>query len=178
VSAPGRSSSLQLLELPTCTSRLNIPPSNKIATRTSRLAVEGEVANAIARIAALDREELAELWRKRFGVDPPKGCGRRLLEIAAAYDVQEQAFRSLSPGTRKALAAVNTGSIDRESSRRRRNRIIKPGTRLIREWNGRTHHIEVVDGGFLWNGKRHRSLSTIAKAITGTHWSGPRFFGI
>jgi hypothetical protein len=52
------------------------------------------------------------------------------------------------------------------------------GARLIREWNGTTHVVDVVDGGYLWNGEQHRSLSAIARAITGTRWSGPRFFGI
>jgi hypothetical protein len=98
--------------------------------------------------------------------------------LAAAYDIQEQAFGGLKPEIRKALTLDSLGSIERVPARRGQNRVIKPGTRLIREWNGRTHHVEAVDGGFLWNGKLHRSLSTIAKAITGAHWSGPRFFGI
>jgi hypothetical protein len=98
--------------------------------------------------------------------------------LAAAYDIQEQAFGGLKPEIRKALTVDSLGSVDRTSARRAKNRIIKPGTRLIREWNGRTHHVEAVDGGFLWNGKLHRSLSTIAKTITGAHWSGPRFFGL
>jgi hypothetical protein len=161
-----------------CTSELNIPPAIKVATRTNKSALEAEVAESIAGIAELDREELAERWHKRFGVEPPKGCGRRLLELAAAYDIQERALGGLKPEVRKALTVDSSGSVDRVSSRRTKNRIIKPGTRLIREWNGRTHHVEAVDGGFLWNGKFHRSLSTIAKAITGAHWSGPRFFGI
>jgi hypothetical protein len=111
-------------------------------------------------------------------VEPPKGCGRRLLELAAAYDIQEQAFGGLKAEIRKTLAIDSLGSVDPTSTRRTKNRIIKPGTRLVREWNGRTHHVEAVVGGYLWNGKLHRSLSTIARAITGAHWSGPRFFGI
>jgi hypothetical protein len=55
---------------------------------------------------------------------------------------------------------------------------IKPGARLLREWNGTTHVVDVLPDGFLWNGTRHRSLSAIARAITGARWSGPRFFGI
>jgi hypothetical protein len=144
----------------------------------NKSAIRADIGEATARIADLDREELVERWLKRFGVEPPKGCGRRLLELAAAYDIQEQAFGGLKPEIRKVLTVDSFGSIDRISARRAKNRIIKPGTRLIREWNGRTHHVEAVDGGFLWNGKRHRSLSTIARAITGAHWSGPRFFGI
>ena len=55
---------------------------------------------------------------------------------------------------------------------------MKPGTRLVREWNGRTYHVEVVADGFVWNGRTHRSLSAIAREITGAQWSGPRFFGL
>ena len=55
---------------------------------------------------------------------------------------------------------------------------LQPGARLVREWNGSTHMVEVVDGGFVWNGERHRSLSVIARTITGDRWSGPRFFGL
>jgi hypothetical protein len=135
--------------------------------------LRAEVAEAIARIVDLDRPELVKRWQKRFCMEPPRGCGRRLLELAAAYDIQERAFGGLKPEIKKALTVDSVRSDDRISARRTKNRIIKPGTRLIREWNGRT-----VDGGFLWNGKLHRSLSTIAKAITGAHWSGPRFFGI
>jgi hypothetical protein len=171
-------SSLELLERPFAPSRLKIKPFKKIANRTDRSVHEAVVIEAIAAIRDLDREELVERWLKRFGVEPPKGCGRRLLELAAAYDIQEQAFGGLKPEIRKALTVDELDSVNRIQPSRTTNRIIKPGTRLIREWNGRTHHVEAVDGGFLWNGKLHRSLSTIAKAITGAHWSGPRFFGI
>jgi hypothetical protein len=149
-----------------------------MAKRPVKSALEPDVLVVIARIPELDREELVERWQKRFGVEPPKGCGRRLLELAAAYDIQERALGGLKPEIRKVLAVDSLGLVDCIQARRGKNRTIKPGTRLIREWNGRTHHVEAVDGGFLWNGKFHRSLSTIAKSITGVHWSGPRFFGV
>jgi hypothetical protein len=75
------------------------------------------------------------------------------LELAAAYEIQEQAFGGLKPEIRKALAVGSPDSIGQKPARRAKNRIIKPGTRLAREWNGRTHHVEAVNGGFLWNGK-------------------------
>ena len=55
---------------------------------------------------------------------------------------------------------------------------LAPGTRLLREWNGRTHQVDVTDDGFVWNGETYRSLSAVARAITGARWSGPRFFGL
>jgi hypothetical protein len=146
--------------------------------QTNKPAFDAEIAEVIVCIPHLARAELTKRWRKRFGVDPPKGCGRRLLELAAAYDLQERAFGGLKPDIRKVLAAGRTGPIGCASSLRTKNKIIKPGTRFIREWKGRTHYVEVVEGGFFWNGQLYRSLSTIAKSITGAHWSGPRFFGI
>ena len=56
--------------------------------------------------------------------------------------------------------------------------VLQPGTRLVREWNGTTHIVEVIEGGYVWNGDRLRSLSAIARSITGARWSGPRFFGL
>ena len=148
----------------------------------ARLSVAERAAIEVAALADLAREELVDCWLLRFGQEPPKGCGRKLLELAAAYDIQEKAYGGLEPETRRALVLeIDPVVGDAASHRRSRKRAIstiKPGTRLVREWNGRTHHVEMVEGGFVWNGKTHRSLSTIAREITGAHWSGPRFFGL
>ena len=140
------------------------------------------VAAAVAALSELPRKELVEHWTRRFGRPPPKGCGRRLLELAAAFGIQEKAFGGLMPGSHKVLTpeidATNENATSNRMKRQRPIKRIKPGTRLVREWNGRTHHVEMVEGGFVWNGKKHRSLSLIAREITGAHWSGPRFFGL
>lgn len=144
------------------------------------------VAAEVAALSDLPRETLAELWAQRFGTAPPKGCGPQLLQLAAAYAMQEKAFGGLNAATRRALASEKKpdGGVADQPSRRPTSgpadarRSLKPGTRLVREWNGRTHHVEVVADGFVWNGKTHRSLSSIAREITGTQWSGPRFFGL
>jgi Protein of unknown function (DUF2924) len=143
------------------------------------------VAAEVAALSDLPRERLAELWQERFGQPPPRGSGRQLLELSAAYAIQEKTFGGLKPATRRALASVaDPHGADSEQLRPRRqtrragNRLMKPGTRLVREWNGRTYHVEVVAGGFVWNGKTRRSLSVIAREITGAQWSGPRFFGL
>jgi len=170
-------STLELLESRSAPKGFTIRQPKKTALSLATSPLQGEVTNAIAGLKDLDREELAERWRRRFGVMPPKGCGRALLELAAAYEIQERAFGGLNPETKKALAAAWRGSLNGASPHPPKSRVTKPGTRLVREWNGKTHHVEAVDGGFLWNDKVYRSLSTIAKAITGTHWSGPRFFG-
>jgi hypothetical protein len=148
----------------------------------AKLSVANRVAIEVAALADLPREELVDCWLVRFGQESPKGCGRKLLELAAAYGIQERAYGGLKPEIRRALALKIDPVLDDVASHRRSRRqaisTIKPGTRLVREWNGRTHHVEMVEGGFVWNGKTHRSLSMIAREITGAQWSGPRFFGL
>ncbi len=73
---------------------------------------------------------------------------------------------------------IANGTADGDHGRRKESPRLQPGARLIREWNGVSHVVEVVEAGFIWNGDRHRSLSAIARAITGARWSGPRFFGL
>ena len=144
------------------------------------------VATEVTALSDLQRGTLAELWEQRFGCVPPRGCGRQLLELAAAYAIQEKALGGLNAATRRALASgQDSDGVAPDQPRHRRKlgsavslQSIKPGTRLVREWNGRTHHVEVTEDGFVWNGKTHRSLSVIAREITGAQWSGPRFFGL
>lgn len=143
-------------------------------------------AAEVAALSWMSREELVELWEQRFGSAPPRGCGRQLLELAAAYGVQEKALGRLSKVRRRTQGRdpcpdghgsprLKRGS---KSASMAAHAVMKPGTRLVREWNGRIHHVEVVADGFVWNGKTHRSLSVIAREITGVQWSGPRFFGL
>ena len=78
---------------------------------------------------------------------------------------------------RRQLRKVTEGGSDPAAANVKTAKIA-PGMRLIREWNGSSHVVEAVDGGFVWNGKRYGSLSAVARAITGARWSGPRFFGL
>jgi hypothetical protein len=87
-----------------------------------------------------------------------------------------QADRGLSPTASRRLQAIANGRDANEVARQAA--APKPGTRFIRDWNGATHIVDVVDGGYLWKGTRYRSLSVIARTITGARWSGPRFFGL
>jgi hypothetical protein len=129
---------------------------------------------------------LVALWEKQFGCKPPKGCGRQLLELAAAYAIQARALGDHKPAILRELTALVralSASCSHESSVDGRPKIqdrlkLKSGTRLVREWQGRTYHVEVVEGGYFWNGKVHTSLSAIATEITGVRWSGRRFFGL
>jgi hypothetical protein len=145
----------------------------------SRHPSKATIEDNLAELARLSREELAERWRRRFGHEPPKGCGRSLLELAEAYAIQVAAFGPLKPSLRRQLEG-EVHSLGKPPSARRSKQSprLTPGTRLVREWNGKTHHVDVVESGFVWKGARHQSLSAIARAITGARWSGPRFFGL
>ena len=139
-----------------------------------------KIDQEIGRVADLSRAELVASWRKMFKAPPPKGIKRGLLERARAYRLQVRTFGGLKLATRKALLArAGVGETPGIVSPGQRGvSTLMPGLRLIREWNGVVHRIDVVDGGFLWNGKTWKSLSAVAEAITGARWSGPRFFGL
>lgn len=142
-----------------------------------RLGSPTDLVDALSAITTLPRAALIDRWKAAYGRSPPKGISRSLLEHAAAHDLQVRAQGGLKPATRRALMAVpdqNPGKPVPPTSPRR----LVPGARLVRQWRGRTHSVEVLDQGFLWSGRRYGSLSAIARAITGTNWSGPRFFGL
>ncbi len=103
---------------------------------------------------------------------------RDLLVLGVAWKIQEQAYGGLGAATKRRLTDLaKTMEQDGDLARSRVARL-KPGAKLIREWRGETHTVAVLEDGFEWQGKRRRSLSVIAKLITGAHWSGPRFFGL
>ena len=127
---------------------------------------------SITDIEAIDRAGLSAAWSDAFGTPVPKRLSRPFLRRFLAFEVQARQFGGLPKGFAEKLARATNEKADTKSP------ALKPGGRLIREWNGVTHAIDVVKGGFLWNGQRHSSLSAIARAITGARWSGPRFFGL
>lgn len=120
---------------------------------------------------------LREEWRKLKGSEPPR-LSRDLMLRAVAHALQMQAFGELPPSTIKKLGASigELGEVMPADEPTRRD--LSAGARLVREWHGRTHSVEVLRQGFLFEGKVYRSLSEIARHITGSHWSGPRFFGL
>jgi Protein of unknown function (DUF2924) len=132
-----------------------------------------DVARELAALAEMDRSALLQRWRRAFGRDAPPRLSRSLMEKAVAYGLQAKAFGGLSSRTRRALRAAA-----KANGRSPLSKLPSRGTRLIREWHGTVHEVEVLEDGYLWRGERHRSLSAIARAITGVKWSGPRFFGL
>lgn len=133
------------------------------------------IEEEIGQVAGLPRKELVQRWRKVFGTPPPKGIKRGLLERSCAYQLQARQFGGLKPATRKALLAIARGTpVERQTPRQE----LRQGARLVREWHGVTHQVEVTEAGFTWNSRTFASLTAVARAITGAHWSGPRFFGL
>jgi hypothetical protein len=124
----------------------------------------------LSRISKMNIEQLRVCWRETTASDPPT-FSKELLARAICCRLQEQTFGGLSASTERLLRSlVKPGA---EVPRR-----VKAGSVLIREHQGVVHEVVVVPGGFCWQGKTYDSLSTIAKAITGTSWNGPRFFGL
>ena len=127
---------------------------------------------SVAEIETMDRAALIAAWAEVFGTPVPKSLSSPFLRRFLAFEVQVRNSGSLPKGfvsklTKAARDESSTASPE-----------LKTGGRLIREWNGVTHVVDVINGGFLWNGQRFSSLSPIARSITGARWSGPRFFGL
>lgn len=133
------------------------------------------------RLAALSRVPYAELhaeWRRLYRAHPPKKIGRDVLELGLAWKLQEKALGGTSVSTKRRLIDLAQAMETNGDLTKARAAKVKPGAKLVREWRGETHDVLVLEGGFLWKGERWRSLSLIAREITGTRWSGPRFFGL
>lgn len=126
----------------------------------------------------LDNDALRALWIEHFGRTPPFRSRKSLLIDCLAYRIQEQAFGGLALSTRTRLRKLANDVIDGKKPVLLFQPSIKPGTRLIRAWGGQTHEVQVIDDGFTYRDQRYTNLSEIARVITGSRWSGPRFFGI
>lgn len=136
-----------------------------------------DLAEQVAAIAAMGPKPLREEWERIHRAPAPPGFGPDLLARALAYAVQEKARGGLPPVVareiRRGVADLAATSLLPD-----RSPPLRPGTRLTREWHGRTHHVHVVERGFEYRDKPYRSLTAIAREITGAGWSGPRFFGL
>jgi len=147
------------------------------SSQASDRAPGSDVADRLARLQSLDLSAMRQDWRRLYRAEPLR-LSRDLMMRVLAYRIQEIAFGGLSKTTLRRLAALaaefeSDGRIAAQAQPR-----IKPGARLIREWHGRTHAVVVTEDGFEFEGKLYRSLTSIAREITGAGWSGPRFFGL
>ncbi len=132
----------------------------------------------LATLADLDAVGLRAEWRRLYRSHPPRHIRRDLLVLAIAWKLQEKVYGGLTAAQKRRLAGI-TEELKKGGDQSVGPAIhLKPGLRLVREWRGETHDVLVLEDGFEWNSEHHRSLSAIAREITGTHWSGPRFFGL
>jgi hypothetical protein len=135
------------------------------------MAEEAAIAVEIDCIQSLPLDALRRRWRAVFGRTPAAGLSKDLLGRMIACRIQEQAFGGLD---RESLTFLD--GLARHAGRPRRQ--LKPGTVLVRDYHGQRHTVTVAPDGFDWQGTTYPSLSAIARAITGTAWSGPRFFAL
>jgi hypothetical protein len=145
-----------------------------IKTAKARLTREQAVARLLAQLPAMDHKALQQHWRDLIGREPSPGMRRNHMIPILAYRAQEKAFGGLKESTVRLLRELAGGSASEAQPSYRP----KTGTRYVREHNGKLHEVTVLDDGFEYDGENYRSLSEIAKAITGTKWSGPAFFGL
>jgi hypothetical protein len=152
-----------------------------------RIAAEGQdpcfLNVEIARLRGLDIKALRARWRMGFGRDAPPHLPCHVLFAMIAYHLQAEVLGDLDAETVRflntiELAPSKQAAVPLTRAFERRKRALSVGAVLTREWAGRHHRVMVLDGGFAWEGRTYRSLSEIAKAITGTKWNGPRFFGL
>jgi hypothetical protein len=122
--------------------------------------------------------ELKKQWRELYGSEPPRRISRELLTRAVAYRIQEQVYGGLKPSTRRLLIRLANDAQSGRPLKAEPAAGAQPGTVLMREWHGVTHEVRVLDRGVLYKRKRYRSLTEVARVITGAHWNGPQFFGL
>jgi hypothetical protein len=139
---------------------------------------ESSLSSELAAIATMTYSELHLVWRRRYRTVPPKKMSRDILELGIAWKIQESKLGGLGAAVKRQIADLARTMEAKSDLAKPRAISLKSGARLLRTWEGVTHEVMVVDEGFIWTGKTWRSLSVIAREITGTRWSGPRFFGL
>jgi Protein of unknown function (DUF2924) len=145
------------------------------------MMVDGsELEDEIARLRDLDLPTLRARWRSVFRRKAPEPLPRHLLFRILAYRLQAERLGDLDKETVRLLDRIASGNGGNgpNSVLEKQSRLLQTGSMLVREWDGARQRVVVLDSGFAWNGKTYRSLSAVAFAMTGTRWSGPRFFGL
>ena len=143
-------------------------------TRNTDIA---EVERQIAGLVDRSTQDLRVAWRELHRTGPPPGLSRDLMIRALAHQLQERAEGGARPALRRRLQGL-AGEFEKGGASFGPGLVPKTGTRLVRQWRGRTHAVLIREDGFEYEGQHYRSLTVIAERITGAHWSGPRFFGL
>jgi hypothetical protein len=132
----------------------------------------------IALLESLDVDQLRARWKVLYETEAPTRFSHDLLMRAVAYRMQERVLGGLKPATRRQFERVSQDARARRPIRVAPVRKLAPGALLIREWCGTKYQVTVLEKGLMFSGKQYRSLSEVARVITGNHWSGPLFFGL
>ena len=151
--------------------------SNRDNSRGHLRATAAELSEEVAALDALDRHALRQKWRALFHAEPSALLGRLFMVRAIAYRLQERRFGGLKPAVQRLVDRAcegRQGGNPRPVTKARAS----AGTVLIREWGGISHRVTVLDHGVVYRGRRYKSLSEVARVITGARWSGPLFFGL
>ena len=143
-----------------------------------RDAMKVDLEQQLSQLPNLSRPALHEQWHALFGSQPHPKLRREILIPILAYRLQEKALGGLKPSTARRLRAVAEEIGGGKKIASNRSSGPRPGTRMVRQWQGKLHEVIVLESGFTYDGKKYKSLSEIARAITGTRWSGPAFFGL
>jgi hypothetical protein len=159
-----------------------LAPASNPATESR----ERELAMLVASLAEADKARLLLLWRNHLGGTAPAHLPLWLLARLLAFRLQTQAFGDVGAELLRRAQREAGGNSTQTLATPFMNRPpatregvdLRPGALLAREWKGRLERVTALEGGFAWNGKTYRSLSQVAKAITGTNWNGHRFFGL
>jgi hypothetical protein len=139
-------------------------------------SLANSTAELIRSLPTLPKERLLVLWQEIFG-KPADSIRAELMIPILAFRIQEKAYGGLNAGTTGRLRELTDSLAPKSRIHSEARRRFKPGTRLVREWKGKIHEVILTDDGYEHQGKKYKSLSPIACEITGTHWSGPAFFG-
>jgi Protein of unknown function (DUF2924) len=153
-------------------------PKGHILTPPTPAPASAEVARLLDCLPTLTSAQLRHEWQRLYRTPSPRLLSRDLLQRAIAHKIQEQAYGGLSQAARRRLQTLARAIAQQGEVALKPSPGQKPGARLVRQWRGETHCVLVLDNGFLYQDQRYRSLTAIARAITGAHWSGPRFFGL
>ena len=136
-----------------------------------------EVERQIASLANRSTQDLRVGWRQLHRTGPPPGLSRDLLIRGLVHQLQERIYGGVNLALRRRLRTLSA-EFEKGASCSGSRIVLKTGTKLLRQWRGHLHTVLVRDDGFEYEGQHYRSLSVIAQQITGTHWSGPRFFSL
>jgi hypothetical protein len=137
-----------------------------------------DIAPQITELQALATPALQQRWREVIGTEPPAYARIEILRLGIAYQLQAEAYGGLQRAVQRRLLRIAEHASSTPSAALPSGPRLKPGTRVLRRWGGKVHQVTALEQGFEYRGTAYGSLSEIARAITGTRWSGPTFFGL